>query len=79
MGLRYENARVEAVIEGVRNMVFGIRGIEESSVYQAILAKGEAKGAVEEARNVLLRQGRKKLGEPDERVLSLIAGIGDLF
>jgi predicted transposase YdaD len=71
-------------------MIFGIRGIEESWVYQDILAKGraegeakgraegEARGAIEEARNVLLRQGRKKLGEPDERVLSLLSELADL-
>ena len=45
-------------------MLFGIRGIEESSVYQGIFRKGEAKGAIEEARKTLLRQGRKKLGPP---------------
>ena len=29
-------------------------------------------------RNALLRLGRKKLGEPDEQVLSLLAALGDL-
>ena len=48
-------------------MILGIRGTEESWVYQDIFAKG----AVEEARNALVRRGRKKLGEPDEWVLSL--------
>ncbi len=67
-------------------MILGIRGIEESSVYQDIFAKGRAEGEArgraegefEEARRILLRQGRKKLGEPDERVLALVAGLGDL-
>jgi hypothetical protein len=70
-------------------MILGIRGIEESSVYQDIFAKGEAKGRaegeakgraegeVEEARKILLGLGRKRLGQPDERVLALVAGISD--
>jgi len=44
-------------------MLFGILGIEESSVHQGILkkgeamgeARGEAKGAVDEATKILLR------------------------
>jgi hypothetical protein len=59
-------------------MVLGIRGIEDSWVYQDILAKGLAEGAVVEAREVLLRLGRKKLGQPGEQVESTIAGIADL-
>ena len=47
MGLRYEEEQVDAIIEGVTAMLFGIRGIEESSVYQGILRKGEAKGRAE--------------------------------
>ena len=94
MGLRHPREQVKSIIEGVRDMILGIRGIEESWVYQDIFAEGEAKGraegeakgraegkaegAVEEARNALLRLGRKKLGEPDERVLSLVAALGDL-
>jgi predicted transposase YdaD len=105
-GLRHKREQVKAMIEGVRDMVLGIRDIEESWVYQDILAEGlakglaegeakglakglaegeakgraegEAKGAVEEARHALLRLGRKKLGEPEERVLSLLADLGDL-
>ncbi len=98
MGLRYPREQVEAMIEGVGNMILGIRGIEDSWVYQDIFAKGraegvaegEAKGRVEgeamgraeglvdEAREILLRLGRKTLGQPDEQVLSRIAGIRDL-
>jgi hypothetical protein len=67
-------------------MILGIPGMEDSWVYQDILAKGkaegraeaEAKGAVEQARNALLRLGRKKLGVPDERVLSSVAALGEL-
>jgi len=86
MGLRYPEEKIESIIKGVPTMLFGIRGIEESSVYQGILKKGEdigrvegrVEGAVEEARKTLLRQGRKKLGPPDEQVSGRIAEITDL-
>jgi predicted transposase YdaD len=90
LGLRHPHEQVKALVEGVRDMLFGIHDIEESSVIQDILAKGEAKGraegeakgraegAVDEARNAFLRLGRKKLGTPDERVLSLVRDLRDL-
>ena len=86
MGLRYEEEQVNAIIEGVTAMLFGIRGIEESSVYQGILRKGEAKGRAEgraegEAegiREALLISGRKKLGPPDEKTSARLAEIHDL-
>jgi hypothetical protein len=86
MGLRYSEEKVDSIIEGVSAMLFGIRGIEESSVYQGILKKGEdigrvegrVEGAVEEARKTLLRQGRKKLGPPDEQISGRIAEITEL-
>jgi hypothetical protein len=59
-------------------MVLGIRGIEESWVYQDIFTKGRAEGEVEEARKILLGLGRKRLGEPAERVLAEVAAISDL-
>jgi predicted transposase YdaD len=71
-------------------MLFGIRGIEESSVYQGILRKGEAKGEAKgraegraegEARGIrkaLLIQGRRKLGQPDEKTSAQVAEIQDL-
>jgi predicted transposase YdaD len=94
MGLRYEEEQVDAIIEGVTAMLFGIRGIEESSVYQGILRRGEAKGRAEgeakgraegraegEAdgiREALLISGRKKLGPPDENAVAKLAEIHDL-
>ena len=90
MGLRYTEEQIDTIAEGISAMILGIRGIEESSVYQGIFkkgrteglaegrAEGEAKGAVEEARNTLLRLGRKKLGHPDQEVLTQIEAIGDL-
>jgi predicted transposase YdaD len=67
-------------------MLLGIRGIEESTVYQGILRKGEAKGRiegrregeVEHARKTLLRQGAKKLGLLDERIEAELTAMSDL-
>jgi hypothetical protein len=78
MGLRYREERVNEILEGVRDMLFGIRGIEESSVYQGLISRGEAKGRTEEARDNVLRQGRKKLGPPNDQVLAVIASTTDL-
>jgi predicted transposase YdaD len=65
MGLRYDNALIEQLLKGVQ-------GTEESTTYQLILsrgeAKGEAKGEVNEARKIVLRLGRKRFGEPDAPV-----------
>ena len=90
MGLRYEKEKVDAIIEGVSAMLFGIHGIEESSVYQDILSKGKtlgriegrskglAEGAVETARTILLRHGGKKLGAPNAQIESEITAMTDL-
>jgi hypothetical protein len=74
MGLRYEEEQVDTIFEGVSTMLFGIRGIEESSVYQGILRRGR----VEDAREVLLRHGRKKFGPPDPQTEATLATITDL-
>jgi predicted transposase YdaD len=82
MGLRYSEQKVDSIIEEASAMLLGIRGIEESSVYQGILKKGEAigeaKGAAKEARKILLRQGSKRLGPPDEPIRGRIAAITEL-
>ncbi len=78
MGLRYPKEQVEVFTRGVAAMILGIRGIEESSVYQDIFATGEAKGRVDEARKTLLRQGRKKLGPPSEAIEARINVLVDL-
>ena len=46
LGLRYSKEQVEEFSRGVAAMILGIRGIEESSVYQDIFSQGEAKGRV---------------------------------
>ncbi len=85
MGLRYPDEQVEQLVKGVDDMILGIRGIEESSVYQSIFAKGEAKGKAEgkaegEAKGIaegLLRMGRSRLGAPSEVVEAAIMAISD--
>jgi hypothetical protein len=72
--LRYQGEQIRGLIEGIATMILGIRGIEESWVYQDILAKGELK----EARSILLSLGQKRLGQPDDQVLARVAGLGDL-
>jgi hypothetical protein len=78
---------------GIRNDL-GIRGIEESSVYQDIFAKGLVEGLaegrvegraegflegrIEEARQAVLQLGRKKIGQPGESVRAVIATITDI-
>jgi predicted transposase YdaD len=47
MGLRYSSEKVEEMVRGVSAMILGIRGIEESSVYQDIFAKGLVEGLAE--------------------------------
>jgi predicted transposase YdaD len=81
MGLNYPDEQIDQLTEGVTNMILGIRGIQESSVYQAIHAKGEAKGRAEgEAKGIaksLIRMGSKRLGQPDERVKAAILEMTD--
>jgi predicted transposase YdaD len=101
LGLNHPKELVKELTEEITTMVLGIHGIEESSVYQDIFTKGEAKGRIEgeakgrtegeakgraegeasgrvaEAREILLRQGRKRLGLPDEAVLDRIAAMSE--
>lgn len=80
MGLRYENVVVEQLLQGVLDM-------EESTTYQAIIRKGVAqgvaegltKGAVEEARKMLLRLGESHLQTtPPAAFQRRVAKIEDL-
>jgi predicted transposase YdaD len=56
----------------------GVRAMQDSDTFQAILEEGEERGRLEEAKKILLRQGRKKLGLPDETVQTTLAAIKDL-
>lgn len=75
MGLRYQDALVHRVLQGVLQM-------EESVTYQAIIRKGEAKGLVEgkleEARKNLLLVGTKCLGDPSKAAVAAVKAIDDL-
>jgi hypothetical protein len=78
-GLRYEQALVQKLLQGVVAM-------KESVTYQAIieegmaegLAKGRAKGELEEARKILLLQGRSRFGEPSAEALAAVNGLTDV-
>ena len=89
MGLRYPDGFTEAVFGGISAM-----NMEDSTTYMAILrkgeakgraegraegeAEGEAKGRVEEARRILLRQGRRRFGPPAPHVVAAIEATTDL-
>ncbi len=78
MGLRYSDEETAEMIQGVSHMLYGIRGIEESSVYQGILKKGEVRGRAEDARTILIRHGTKKFGPPTEQAVAQIAAVADI-
>jgi hypothetical protein len=48
--------------------------MRESTTYQAILDEGRE----DEARKLLLRQGRRKFGQPEPAVEAALQAIGDL-
>ena len=56
--------------------------MEESTTYQAIIAKGRAEGRAEgqavEARKILLRQGSKRFGPADARARGAVEAITDI-
>jgi predicted transposase YdaD len=86
MTLCYSTDEITSFLRGVPGMLFNIRGIEETPVYQEAFhkgeaqgrAEGEAQGRAEEARKFLILQGRKKFGPPDEQSEARIAALSDL-
>ena len=54
------------------------RVLEDSTTYQWIIKQGFAKGEAAEARKILLRQGRKRFGEPAESTRDELSAIADL-
>jgi hypothetical protein len=52
--------------------------MEESVTYQAIIRKGEVRGAIQELRKTLLRQGTLRFGPPTETVRTALESISDL-
>jgi len=71
MGLRYERALIQTLLQGVRAM-------KESVTYQAIIEEGEAKGEAKEARKILLLQGRERFGEPPAEAVAALEGLTDV-
>jgi predicted transposase YdaD len=74
-GLRTSHERAIELFQGVRAM-------RDSTTYQAILdegrAEGLARGRADEARKILLRQGRKRFGVSGAEVEAALQGITDL-
>jgi predicted transposase YdaD len=62
MGMRYSKELVASLLKGVQ-------GMKESVTYQAILVEGEQR--------MLIRMGRKRLGEPSPEIVARIESIGD--
>jgi predicted transposase YdaD len=71
LGLRFSSEMAQRLIQEVRSM-------KESTTYQQILAEGRAEGSIEEARHMVLRVGRKLLGEPDAETERALQAITDL-
>src|SRR5439155_14651641 len=79
LGLRYAPDVAEALLRGIVTM-------EESTTYQAILARGRdegrlegrLEGAVEEAQNFLLHLGQKHLGPADAATTTAVRAIADV-
>jgi predicted transposase YdaD len=75
MGLRLSHERAIVLFQGVRKM-------RDSTTYQFILdegrAEGRARGRAEEAQQLLLRLGRKKLGTPETSVEESVRAINDV-
>jgi len=52
--------------------------MEEAVTYQAVISKGEAKGKTEEARKMLLLQGRSRFGEPPPEAVAALDALTDV-
>ena len=48
--------------------------MEESSGYQLIMERGEQKALI----RIILKQGRRKFGEPDSATLALVERLTDI-
>jgi predicted transposase YdaD len=75
MGARYPTELVEHLLEGVHTMI-------ESTTYQKILRDGREEGLLQGRlvgeRQLLLRQGAKRFGEPDAATIAAIEAIRDV-
>jgi predicted transposase YdaD len=79
MGLRYRREQSINLLKGVVHMT-------NSTTYMAILeegeargeARGEAHGRILEGRNLILRLGRKRFGEPSEEIVAQLEAIASV-
>lgn len=75
MGLRYPEAVVERLLGGIEML-------RESTTYQRILREGwdagHEAGAVEAAREIVQRLGRRRFGPPPEWAVSALDAVDDL-
>ena len=66
----------------IETLLEGVTAMEESVTYQKIIRKGEAKGKAEgkaeEARRILLLQGRHRFGEPSAEVVATLGALTDV-
>jgi predicted transposase YdaD len=78
VGTGFHCEQLGKLTEGISAMILGIRGIEESTVYQGIFAEGEAKGRLNDARKLFLVLATDKLGSPGEQVLDEVNSLADI-
>lgn len=79
MGLRYDDNET-------RHLLRGIRGMHESSVYQALLEEGREEGREQgreqgqllDARQIVAELGTAKFGAPDAATRSLLERVSDV-
>lgn len=71
LGLRFSRALASELFRGVLSM-------KESVTYQAILAEGEERGEVKEAKKILRLQGEDAFGPPDQRTARAIERLENL-
>ena len=70
-GLRVSKQVAKKVFQGVQAM-------KESTTYQGIVEEGREEGRIDEARKIILRQGKKKFGKPTAAIVTVIEGTDDL-
>jgi hypothetical protein len=75
LGLRYDEDVVQSLLRGVR-------GVRESTTYQAILREGEevgeVRGRLAQARRDVLALGTDKFGAPDAATAETLESLNDL-
>jgi hypothetical protein len=64
--------------EQLQTLVQGVRIMGEFDIIQVLHDEGRAEGRAEGMQRTLLRQGRKRFGEPDEATRLALVGITDL-